>query len=67
MYSPDGNFVDQLEGPNGQALVNGGLWMLVFGGGTNSTPDTLYFTAGPNSEANGVFGAIVPQAGNGGH
>jgi hypothetical protein len=30
------------------------------GGGTNSSPSTLYFTAGPNNEMNGRFGTIAP-------
>lgn len=40
----------------------GGLWTLGFGvGGNNGNPDTLYFTDGINMEADGLFGAIVPQ------
>jgi len=31
------------------------------GGGRNSNSDTLYFTAGPNSEMNGLFGTITPK------
>lgn len=61
VYNPQGDFVDQLEGPNGQPIVNGGLWALTFGGGTHSSPDTLYISAGPNGETNGVFGAILPR------
>lgn len=40
----------------------GGLWTLTFGiGGSNGSPDTLYFTDGINSEKDGLFGAISPQ------
>jgi hypothetical protein len=36
-----------------------GLWKLILGGGRNSSSDTLYFTAGPNDETNGLFGTIT--------
>jgi uncharacterized protein (TIGR03118 family) len=37
----------------------GGLWALGFGtGGSNGSPNTLYFTDGINHEADGLFGAI---------
>ena len=37
----------------------GGLWALGFGtGGSNGSPDTLFFTDGINGETNGLFGAI---------
>jgi len=35
-----------------------GLWALIFGGGAKSSPESLYFTAGPDDETNGVFGVI---------
>jgi hypothetical protein len=37
-----------------------GLWALEFGQGAplNGPTDTLFFTAGPNDEANGLFGSI---------
>jgi hypothetical protein len=37
-----------------------GLWTLTLGGGGGSSSDTLYFSAGPNSEINGLFGIITP-------
>ena len=38
-----------------------GLWGLTFGnGGKGGRPGTLYFTAGPNGEGNGLFGALDP-------
>ena len=67
VYDPQGYFIDQLAGQQGQPLVNGGLWALNFGGGTNSSPDVLYFSAGPNGESNGVFGVIMPQAAGNNH
>ena len=35
--------------------------MAICCGGANSSSDTLYFTAGPNNETNGLFGTITPQ------
>jgi uncharacterized protein (TIGR03118 family) len=38
-----------------------GLWALEFGNtGSNGDPNTLYFTAGLNDEADGLFGTITP-------
>ena len=49
-----------LNGTNGRPLKIDGLWTLTPGGGANSSPSTLYFTAGPNKEMNGRFGTIAP-------
>jgi uncharacterized protein (TIGR03118 family) len=49
-----------LDGTNGKPLHIDGLWTLTPGGGANSKPSTLYFTAGPNGEVNGRFGTIAP-------
>lgn len=38
-----------------------GLWSIVLGTFLNSGTDTLYFTAGPNQQQNGLFGKIVAQ------
>ena len=38
-----------------------GLWTITLGGGLNSSPDVLYFTAGPNGETDGLFGTITPK------
>jgi uncharacterized protein (TIGR03118 family) len=61
-----GHWLGALSGPNGRPLVNDGLWSLTFGGalnsdGSSSSPDTLFFSAGLNHEADGLFGTIVPQ------
>jgi hypothetical protein len=34
----------------------------VFGTFLHSDGDTLYFTAGPNNQTNGLFGEITPAA-----
>ncbi|MDA0167441.1 TIGR03118 family protein, partial [Solirubrobacter ginsenosidimutans] len=50
----------QLRSSTGGALAIDGLWALEFGQGAanNGPTDTLFFTAGPNDEANGLFGSI---------
>jgi uncharacterized protein (TIGR03118 family) len=45
----------------GKPIVIDGLWALTFGGASLSSPDTLYFTAGPNGETNGLVGSLTPQ------
>jgi uncharacterized protein (TIGR03118 family) len=55
-----GKFMSQLKGTNGKVLSIDGLWALAFGqgGGSNGNPNQLFFTAGPNEYANGLFGVI---------
>ena len=54
-----GTFQGQLRTPDGQILSIDGLWGLAFGNGANNQPTTtLFFAAGPNDEANGVYGKI---------
>ncbi|HWN57384.1 MAG TPA: TIGR03118 family protein [Methylomirabilota bacterium] len=61
-----GHWLGALPGTNGRPLVNDGLWALTFGGALNSdttvsSPGTLFFSAGLNDEADGLFGRIDPQ------
>jgi uncharacterized protein (TIGR03118 family) len=56
-----GNFTDALEDAHEQPIKIDGLWSLTFGGAVASNPGTLYFTAGPNGEKDGLFGSISPQ------
>ena len=52
-----GNSTGQPTDDKGKPLNVDGLWALVFGDGTNNAATTsLYFTAGPNMESEGVFG-----------
>jgi uncharacterized protein (TIGR03118 family) len=52
-----GNSKGQPMDSKGQPLVVDGLWALVFGNGSNNAATTsLYFTAGPNMESEGIFG-----------
>jgi uncharacterized protein (TIGR03118 family) len=60
-FDSNENFLAQLGNANGKALAIDGLWTLTLGGGAKSSSDTLYFTAGPNKETNGLFGTITPQ------
>jgi hypothetical protein len=44
---------------DGRPISIDGLWALEFGnGGPSGSTSTLYFTAGPNEEENGLFGRI---------
>jgi uncharacterized protein (TIGR03118 family) len=53
----------QLRGQDGKAIKIDGLWALEFGNGFNSQPvNTLFFTAGPGDENDGVYGRIDPPA-----
>jgi uncharacterized protein (TIGR03118 family) len=55
MFSYDG----KLRGADNRPLEIDGLWALQFAqGGNNGTAGTLYFTAGPNDEEDGLFGQI---------
>jgi uncharacterized protein (TIGR03118 family) len=67
VFDEDGTFVDQLEDASGNPLAIDGLWTLTLGGGRTSSPDTLYFSAGPNKEVNGLFGTIAPVSASKGH
>ena len=55
-----GNFMGQLTDQSGKAIVNPGLWALVFRDDGLGSPDTLYFTAGSSGEDHGLFAAISP-------
>jgi len=59
-FDSDGNFLGQLRDTNGKPISIDGLWTLTLGGGAKSSQDTMYFTAGPNSETDGLFGTITP-------
>ena len=60
VFDDRGRFVDELDDGHDKPLVIDGLWTLTLGGGAKSSPDTLYFTAGPNGETDGLFGTITP-------
>ena len=63
-FNECGEFKGLLEGPKEKPIVIDGLWGLKFGnGGSGGRPETLYFSAGPDGESNGLFGALdaVPE------
>jgi uncharacterized protein (TIGR03118 family) len=59
--SEDNPFLGPLRDAQGKPISIDGLWSIVFGTFLNSDADTLYFTAGPNQQTNGLFGKIVAQ------
>ena len=61
-FDSDGHFLGTLRDVNGKPIIIDGLWTLTLGGGRNSNSDTLYFTAGPDDETNGLFGTITPAS-----
>jgi uncharacterized protein (TIGR03118 family) len=53
-------FLGTINGSNGQPLVNDHLWALETRAGVNGfDPNAVYFSAGINNEADGLFGAIT--------
>jgi uncharacterized protein (TIGR03118 family) len=59
-FDSNGDFLDTLNDGTGKPLAVDRLWALTLGGGRNSNSETLYFTAGPNDETDGLFGTITP-------
>ena len=60
-FDPEtGNFVDYLRDESGDTIRIDGIWGLVFGNGVSlGDANSLYFTAGPNSESAGEFGKLT--------
>ena len=59
-YNAEGDFVGQLRS-HGRTVVIDGLWAISFPPATATAidPNRLYFTAGPNAEADGLFGYLI--------
>jgi uncharacterized protein (TIGR03118 family) len=57
-----GNWLGALTDSSGNPIVNDGLWGIAFGNNA-ANPNALYFNAGINDEADGLFGEIqaVPE------
>jgi uncharacterized protein (TIGR03118 family) len=54
-----GEFTSQIKGAKGKPIQIDGLWGLVFGNGAHDQPkNTLFFAAGIDDEAHGLFGRI---------
>src|SRR5438105_7117898 len=60
-----GRFMGNVLNPDSTTFTSSGLWALRFGAGnTNSgSATTLFFTAGPDGEMNGLFATLTPVAG----
>jgi uncharacterized protein (TIGR03118 family) len=63
-FDPDtGAFLGTVTNSLGQEILIDGLWSLTVGNGQNGgDTNTIYFTAGPNGEKDGLFGSLVPVA-----
>jgi uncharacterized protein (TIGR03118 family) len=61
VYTPDGKYLGQLQSHKNTIVIDG-LWALSFApAGTGIDPARLYFTAGPDKEADGLFGYLIKQ------
>ena len=57
-----GEFIDKMRDPKGKMRAIDGLWSLRVGNnGNGGKSDTVYFTAGPNGEKDGLFGSLTPN------
>jgi uncharacterized protein (TIGR03118 family) len=57
------HFAGKLLGADGKPIVIGDLWAITPGnGGSGGDANTLYFTAGVQNEAQGLFGSLTPTA-----
>ena len=55
----NGTFLGLLEGTDGKPLSIDGLWSLIFGNdGSGGNSSDLYFSAGINAQADGLFGSL---------
>jgi uncharacterized protein (TIGR03118 family) len=56
-----GRFLGNMLNPDGSTLLIDGLWALRFGNnGSAGSATTLFFTAGPGNEVNGLLGTLTP-------
>jgi uncharacterized protein (TIGR03118 family) len=54
-------FIGFVENPDSSLVTIDGLWSLAFGNDGNAGPaTTLFFSAGPNGETDGLFGTLIP-------
>jgi uncharacterized protein (TIGR03118 family) len=55
----NGAFLGVLRDLQGHPLIIDGLWAITFGnGGSTGLKNALFFSAGPNHEADGLFGVL---------
>jgi uncharacterized protein (TIGR03118 family) len=63
-FDPEsGKFLSKVRDPKGKEILIDGLWTITFGSnnGNGGAANTLYFTAGPNGETDGLFGSLNPN------
>jgi uncharacterized protein (TIGR03118 family) len=63
-FDPEsGKFLSKVRDPKGQSILIDGLWTITFGSNNDGggAANTLYFTAGPNGETDGLFGSLNPN------
>lgn len=59
-YRKSGEFHDFLRDAEGKPISIEGIWGIVFGNGVSLGDSmSLYFTAGPNTEQDGIFGRLT--------
>lgn len=64
-FTTSGKFLGQLRGESHQILSIDKLWAVMFPPSTSTIdPKRLYFTAGPVNETHGLFGYLLPNAGD---
>ncbi|MGA2231408.1 MAG: TIGR03118 family protein [Tepidisphaeraceae bacterium] len=65
VFNPsDGDYLGKLDGVDGNPISIDGIWGLTFGNGVSlGDANSLYFTAGPNNEFDGLVGKLtfVPE------
>jgi uncharacterized protein (TIGR03118 family) len=60
-FSPSGEFQGMMRGRRGKPITIDGLWGLGFGNNATAGPaNVLFFTAGIQDEAHGLFGTLTP-------
>jgi uncharacterized protein (TIGR03118 family) len=66
VHGDDHKFLGRLLGSDGKPISIGDLWALTPGnGGSAGNPDAIYFTAGVQNEAHGLFGSLTPNPASG--
>jgi uncharacterized protein (TIGR03118 family) len=58
----DGYFLGLLRGTDNRPITIDGLWDLVPGTANSGGTNTLWFSAGPDDESNGLVGQLIPAS-----
>jgi uncharacterized protein (TIGR03118 family) len=61
-FDSTGKSLGQVTDSANNAIVNPGLWDMVFGAGGTGDPNTLYFTAGGSTLSSGLFATLIPTS-----